>query len=349
MSGRPVRVLVVDDSALIRKLMTEILDADPGIEVVGTASDPFIARERIKQLLPDVLTLDVEMPRMDGLTFLGNLMRLRPMPVVMVSTLTVAGAQVTLDALALGAVDFVAKPQLDVARGLGDYAAQLIAKVKQAAHARVTSQRPSRPPAPSEYNGPVGYRTTDRLIAIGASAGGTEAIREVLERMPADAPATVIAQHIPGAFSGAFAERLNKHSRMTVLEVREDQPLLVGHAYVATGGRHLRVVRSGARWHAQLSDDDPVRGHRPSVDVLFESVARHAGPNASAALLTGMGDDGARGLLGLRHAGAFTLAQDKATSVVWGMPGAAVALGAAEEVLPLEEVANRLLSTSIRG
>ena len=351
MSGKPVRVLVVDDSALIRKLMTEILAADPGIEVVGTASDPFIARERIKQLAPDVLTLDVEMPRMDGLTFLGNLMRLRPMPVVMVSTLTVAGAQVTLDALALGAVDFVAKPQLDVARGLGDYAAQLIAKVKQAAHARVTTQR--RPAAPSngpaEYAGPVGYRTTDRLIAIGASAGGTEAIREVLSRMPADAPATVIAQHIPGAFSGAFAERLNKHSRMTVLEVREDQPLLVGHVYVATGGRHLRVVRSGARWHAQLGDEDPVRGHRPSVDVLFESVARHAGKNASAALLTGMGDDGARGLLALRRAGASTVAQDKATSVVWGMPGAAVALGAAEDVQPLEEIANRLLSTSIRS
>jgi len=346
MAGKPVRVLVVDDSALIRKLMTEILDADPGIEVVGTASDPFIARDRIKQLSPDVLTLDVEMPRMDGLTFLSNLMRLRPMPVVMVSTLTVAGAQVTLDALALGAVDFVAKPQLDVARGLGDYAAVLVAKIKQAAHARVTCRRPMPVPT-GEYTGPVGYRTTDRLIAIGASAGGTEAIREVLSRMPADAPATVITQHIPGSFSGPFAERLNKHSRMTVVEAREDQPLLVGHAYVAPGGRHLKVVRSGARWHAQLGDDDPVRGHRPSVDVLFESVARHAGANASAALLTGMGDDGARGLLGLRKAGARTCAQDKATSVVWGMPGAAVALGAAEEVLPLEHIANRLLATSI--
>jgi len=344
MVGKPVRVLVVDDSALVRKLMSEILDADPGIEVVGTASDPFIARDRIKQLSPDVLTLDVEMPRMDGLTFLSNLMRLRPMPVVMVSTLTLAGAQVTLDALALGAVDFVAKPRLDVARGLGEYAAVLVAKVKQAAHARVSCRRPA-PAPPGEYTGPVGYRTTDRLIAIGASAGGTEAIREVLSRMPADAPATVIAQHIPGAFSGPFAERLNRHSRMTVLEAREDQPLLVGHAYVAPGGRHLKVVRSGARWHAQLGDEDPVRGHRPSVDVLFESVARHAGANASAALLTGMGDDGARGLLGLRKSGARTCAQDKATSVVWGMPGAAVALGAAQEVLPLERIADRLLAT----
>jgi two-component system chemotaxis response regulator CheB len=262
-----------------------------------------------------------------------------------VSTLTIAGAQVTLDALALGAVDFVAKPQLDVARGLGDYAAVLVAKVKQAAHARVSCRQPLAASA-SEYTGPVGYRTTDRLIAIGASAGGTEAIREVLARMPADAPATVITQHIPGAFSGPFAERLNKYSRMTVVEAREDQPLLVGHAYIAPGGRHLKVVRSGARWHAQLSDEDPVRGHRPSVDVLFDSVARHAGANASAALLTGMGDDGARGLLGLRKSGASTCAQDKATSVVWGMPGAAVALGAAEEVLPLEHIANRLLATN---
>jgi two-component system, chemotaxis family, protein-glutamate methylesterase/glutaminase len=342
MTGRPVRVLVIDDSALIRKLMTELLDADPGIEVVGAAADPFIARERIKQLAPDVLTLDVEMPRMDGLTFLRNLMRLRPMPVVMVSTLTAAGAQVTLDALALGAVDFVAKPSIDVARGLTDYAAMLVAKVKQAANARVA--RMAQVQAPAVHDGPLGYRTTDRLIAIGASAGGTEAIREVLVRMPADAPAIVIAQHIPAAFSGAFAERLNHHSRMTVIEAGHDQPLLVGHAYVAPGGRHLRVVRSGARWHGCLCDDDPVRGHRPSVDALFESVAAHAGANASAALLTGMGDDGARGLLSLRRAGACTMVQDKASSVVWGMPGTAVALGAARDAWPLEQIAQRLLA-----
>ena len=343
MAARPVRVLVVDDSALVRQLMSELLGADPGIEVVGTASDPYIARERIKQLSPDVLTLDVEMPRMDGLTFLRNLMRLRPMPVVMVSTLTQAGAQVTLDALELGAVDYVAKPTLDIARGLADYAGVLTAKVRQAARARVS--RIATPATAQEYAGPIGYRTTDRLLAIGASAGGTQAIREVLDRMPADAPATVIAQHIPAAFSGAFAERLNKHSRMTVMEARDGQPLLNGHAYVAPGGRHLRVVRSGARWVAALGDDAPVRGHRPSVDVLFESVAAHAGANACAALLTGMGDDGARGLLALRKAGASTCAQDEATSVVWGMPGAAVALNAAQEVLPLQQVAHRLLET----
>ncbi len=341
--ARRIKVLVVDDSALVRQLMTQLLEEDPGIEVVGAAADPYIARDKIKQLDPDVLTLDVEMPRMDGLTFLRNLMRLRPMPVVMVSTLTERGAQVTLDALSLGAVDFIAKPKLDVARGLSEYAGVLIEKVKQAAKARVVAFAPERggdaPAAPA-----VAYRTTHRLLAIGASTGGTEAIREVLAQMPADAPATVIAQHIPGAFSAPFAERLDRHSRMTVLHVERDQELLPGHAYVAPGGRHLRVYRSGARWHCRLGDDDPVRRHRPSVDALFESVAEHVGSNASAALLTGMGDDGARGLLALRKAGAATLAQDEASSVVWGMPGAAVALGAAQETVPLSLVAQRLLA-----
>ncbi len=339
---RPIRVLVVDDSALIRQLMTQLLDADPGIEVVGSAADPYIAREKIKQLKPDVLTLDIEMPRMDGLTFLRNLMRLRPMPVVMVSTLTEHGAQVTLEALALGAVDFVAKPKLDVARGLTSYSGQLLEKVKSAARARIVAAPREAPPSIESMA--VAYRTTHRLLAIGASTGGTEAIREVLSQMPPDAPATVIAQHIPGAFSGAFAERLDKHSRMTVVHVERDQPLLAGHAYVAPGGRHLRVLRSGARWHCRLDDDEPVRRHRPSVDALFESVAQHAGANASAALLTGMGDDGARGLLALRKAGAATLVQDQASSVVWGMPGAAVALGAAQDVVPLTQVAHRLLA-----
>ena len=346
MARRPVRVLVVDDSALVRALMTELLGADPGIEVVGTASDPYIAREKIKQLAPDVLTLDIEMPRMDGLTFLRNLMRLRPMPVLMVSSLTESGAKVTLEALALGAVDFVAKPRIDIARGLAEYGSVLVEKVKHAAQARVARIAP----APVTHcEGPIGYRTTERLLAIGASTGGTEAIREVLEQMPADAPATVIVQHIPAAFSGAFAERLDRHSRMTVMEACDRQQLLAGHAYVAPGGRHLRVVRSGARWLCRLGEDDPVRRHRPSVDVLFQSVAEHAGRNASAALLTGMGDDGAAGLLAMRRAGAHTIAQDEASSVVWGMPGAAVANGAAEDVVPLEHVAQRLLAASRGG
>lgn len=346
MVARPVRVLVVDDSALVRALMSELLGADPDIEVVGTASDPYIAREKIKQLAPDVLTLDIEMPRMDGLTFLRNVMRLRPMPVLMVSSLTESGAAVTLEALALGAVDFIAKPRIDVARGLVDYAPMLVEKVKQAATARVSR---IAPPPSARYDGPIGYRTTERLLAIGASTGGTEAIREVLSQMPADAPATVIVQHIPAAFSAAFAERLDRHSRMTVIEAADQQPLLAGHAYLAPGGRHLRVVRSGARWLCRLGEDDPVRRHRPSVDVLFQSVAEHAGGNASAALLTGMGDDGAAGLLALRHSGARTIAQDEASSVVWGMPGAAVAKGAADEVVPLEQVAYRLLAGARDG
>jgi len=344
MATRPIRVLVIDDSALIRQLMTQLLGAVDGIEVVGSAADPYIAREKIKQLNPDVLTLDVEMPRMDGLTFLRNLMRLRPMPVVMVSSLTRSGAQVTLDALALGAVDFVAKPALDVARGMAGYAGELVEKLTQAAQAHVVPFEFA--PASAQYDGPIGYLTTDRVLAIGASIGGTEAIREVLSRMPADAPATVVVQHIPAAFSGPFAERLNRHSRMTVLEAIDQQPLLPGHAYVAPGGRHMRVVRDGARWRCRLDDDAPVRRHRPSVDVLFESIAAHAGANASAVLLTGMGDDGARGLLALRNAGATTFAQDRASSVVWGMPGAAVAIGAAADVLPLDRVADRLLASA---
>lgn len=344
MATRPVRVLVVDDSALIRQLMTELLAADPGIEVVGTAADPYIARDKIKRLSPDVLTLDIEMPRMDGLTFLRNLMRLRPMPVLMVSTLTTSGAQSTLDALALGAVDFIAKPAFDMERGFDDFAAVLVEKVKQAAHARVA--RSADLPVDAHDDPPLSCLATDCLLALGASVGGTEAIGQILARMPAHAPAIVIAQHIPAAFSGPFAERLNRHSRMAVLEAYDDQPLLAGHAYVAPGGRHLRIVRKGTRWHGRLGDDDPVRRHRPSVDVLFESVAAHAGKNARAALLTGMGDDGARGLLAMRQAGARTFAQDAASSVVWGMPGAAVALGAVDEVLPLAQIAQRLLAST---
>ena len=342
-----VRVLIVDDSALVRQVLSEILSQDPGIEVVGTASDPLIARDKIKQLEPDVLTLDVEMPRMDGLTFLQNLMRLRPMPVVMVSSLTEAGAQVTLDALALGAVDFVTKPKLDVERGLNHYASELCERVRNAARARVARLLPTAAAPPQAT--PIKYRTTDRLIAIGASTGGTEAIRAILELMPADAPATVITQHIPAAFSRPFAERLDRHSKMTVVQAEDDMPLLAGHAYVAPGGLHLRVQRSGARWRCRLGEDDPVRRHRPGVDALFESVAQAAGANASAALRTGMGDDGARGLLALRKAGAATMVQDEASSVVWGMPGAAYTLGAAQQVLPLAEIASALLASTNSG
>lgn len=335
-----IRILIVDDSALVRQVLTEILSAEPDFEVVGAAADPFQAREQIKALRPDVLTLDVEMPRMDGLTFLENLMRLYPLPVVMVSSLTERGAEVTLDALALGAVDFVTKPKMDVARGLREYGRELADKVRMASKVRVSARRAQAPVAPIARR----FRTTDRLIALGASTGGTEAIREVLERMPADSPAMVIVQHIPAAFSGPFAARMNRLSAMAVCEARDGQPIVPGHAYIAPGDRHLRVVSDGARWVCRLDDGPAVNRHRPSVDVLFRAVAKHAGRNAVGAVLTGMGDDGARGLLEMRQAGAATVAQDEKTSIVWGMPGAAVKLGAAQEVLPLGAIAERLLA-----
>lgn len=338
---------------MVRQLLTEILDADPDIEVVGSASDPYVARDKIKRLHPDVLTLDVEMPRMDGLMFLHNLMRLHPLPVVMISSLTQRGADTTLQALALGAVDFVSKPTLDVQRGLRAFSEEITAKVKMAARARVCvpaapraaaapaagATAPALPAAPAPR-----FRTTDRLIAIGASAGGTEALRVVMEMMPADAPAIVITQHLPATFSTAFAERLDRHSAMAVREATDGEAILPGHAYIPAGGKHLRVVGDGARWRCRIDDGPAVNRHKPAVDVLFHSVAQTAGPNAIGAILTGMGDDGARGLLALRQAGARTLIQDEASSVVWGMPGAAHRLGAAEEVVPLPKVAARLLA-----
>ncbi|MBD7953146.1 chemotaxis response regulator protein-glutamate methylesterase [Stenotrophomonas sp. Sa5BUN4] len=351
---QPCRVLIVDDSAVVRQILSEILASDPGIEVVGTAADPLLAREKIKRLAPDVITLDVEMPRMDGLAFLENLMRLHPLPVVMISSLTERGADTTLQALALGAVDFVSKPKLDVTRGLQGYADEIIEKVKTAARSRVralvrasvapkvTLASPGGASAPR----PSQFRTTDRLIAIGASAGGTEALRVVLEGLPADAPAVVITQHLPATFSTAFAERLDRHSAMAVREAGDGEAVLPGHAYLPPGGKHLRVIRDGARWRCRIDDGPPVNRHKPAVDVLFQSVAQSAGANAIGVILTGMGDDGARGLLQLRQAGAPTLVQDEATSVVWGMPGAAFKLGAAEEQLPLEKIAERLLALS---
>ncbi len=345
----PCRVLIVDDSALVRQVLSELLAADPGVEVVGTAADPLLAREKIKRLNPDVLTLDVEMPRMDGLAFLENLMRLHPMPVVMVSSLTERGADTTLQALALGAVDFVAKPKLDIARGLDAYAEEIRSKVKMAARSRVRASvgasRPLQPQAGKPVkSASIGFRTTDRLIAIGASAGGTEALRVVLEGMPADAPAVVLTQHLPASFSSAFAERLNRHSAMSVREATDGEAILPGHAYLPAGGRHLRIIRDGARWRCRVDETAPVNLHKPAVDVLFRSVAQNAGSNAIGAILTGMGEDGARGLLEMRQAGAQTLVQDEATSVVWGMPGAAFKLGAADEQLPLEKISERLLA-----
>jgi two-component system chemotaxis response regulator CheB len=335
----PIRVLIVDDSALVRSLLTRILGEDPALQVVGAAPDAFVARDRIKALNPHVLTLDVEMPRMDGLQFLRNLMRLRPMPVVMCSSLTQRGADVTLAALELGAIDFVAKPKVDVAHALEAYAAELIEKVKVAAVSRVRALPAGPAPVTRAASQGLHFRTTDQIVAIGASTGGTEAIREVLSRLPADAPGVVISQHIPRAFSAQFAARMNACSALAVHEAEDRQHILPGHAYIAPGDRHLLVERDGARYRCRLSDAPPVNRHRPSVDVMLESVAQSAGANAVGVILTGMGSDGARGLKHMQQRGARTLGQDEKSSVVWGMPGAAVALDAVDELLPIEEVA----------
>jgi two-component system, chemotaxis family, protein-glutamate methylesterase/glutaminase len=350
-----IKVLVVDDSALVRKLLSVMLDRAAGIEVVGTANDPYAAREKIKRLNPDVITLDVEMPRMDGLTFLENLMRLRPMPVVMVSSLTQHGADVTLRSLELGAIDYVAKPRIDIAGTLSDYEDELVAKVRAAATARIvprftprtrrtTDERHSTSAVLPAMKMQSLLRTSERIVAVGASTGGTEAIRELLSEMPPDGPAMVISQHIPAAFSKSFAERMNRLSAMAVCEAQDGQQILPGHVYIAPGDRHLVIERNGARYLCRLSDGPPVNRHRPSVDVMFRSVAQHVGPNAVGVLLTGMGDDGARGLKEMMERGAGTIAQDEASSVVWGMPGTAVRMGAALHVLPLQHIAVQVLN-----
>lgn len=359
---KKIRVLVVDDSALIRELLTRMLSRDPAIEVVGCAPDPHVAREKIKALNPDVLTLDVEMPRMDGLTFLEKLMRLHPMPVVMVSSLTAQSAEVTLRALELGAVDFIQKPKIDIAASFEVYAEDIAEKVKLAARTKVeclVSTPASALAVAPKHNAdaileksrrPAKSRATvQTLIAIGASTGGTEAVKAILVAMPADSPAIVVAQHIPEAFSGTFARRMDQYAQMRVCEAKDGQEILTGHVYIAPGSHHLLVERSGsARFLCRLSDGPPVNRHRPSVDVLFRSMAQTVGERGIGILLTGMGDDGAQGLKEMRDAGSYTIAQDEQTSVVWGMPGAAVKLDAVCDVLPLERIARKALAESTR-
>lgn len=357
-----IRVIIVDDSALIRQMMTEMLASDPQIEVVATAQDPYIAREKIKKLKPDVITLDVEMPRMDGLTFLGNLMRLHPIPVVMVSSLTEKGADTTLRALEMGAIDFVSKPKIDLANDFQNYADEIIEKVKAAASANVSyiekrvrmsiddlverriDPKLSADAVVRKSTGKKRFKTTGKIVAIGASTGGTEAIREILSVLPADAPGIVISQHIPEGFSTAFARRMDENSAMVVYEARDGQQILPGHVYIAPGNQHLMVVRNGAQYNVRLSDGPPVNRHRPSVDVMFRTVAENVGPNAIGAILTGMGADGALGMKEMHENGARTMAQDERSSVVWGMPGEAVKAGGVDKVLPLSKIAQQILT-----
>lgn len=354
-----ITVLVVDDSALVRKLLSEILNSDPDIEVVGTAIDPYQAREKIKKLNPDVLTLDVEMPRMDGVSFLRNLMRLRPMPVVMVSTLTHAGAQVTLDALELGAVDFVAKPQVDLSNSLADYADELIEKVKAAAEVDAYKLAPSLDGSasnnvPNKHTADVVLpkKTTNlasnysqKLVAIGASTGGTEALKKVLVNLPADTPPVVVVQHIPASFSEAFTQRLNTLCEMEVCEAQQGLEILPGHVYIGAGDKHVLVRRQDDKLFCEINDGPEVCRHKPSVDVLFRSVAQSVGSNAVGVMMTGMGDDGARGMLEMKEAGAFNFVQDEQSCVVWGMPRQAINVGAAEIQVPLDKIADKILES----
>ncbi len=346
-----IRVVVVDDSALVRGLLAEIIDRQPDMCCVGAAADPLVAREMIRNLNLDVITLDVEMPRMDGLDFLQRLMRLRPMPVVMVSTLTERGADVTLKALELGAVDFVSKPKIGVADGLRQLGADITEKVRTAAQAHVHRLLTPPPAAAGQPAAParpvtvasLGRLSTEKIIFIGASTGGTEATREVLVNLPADCPAVMITQHMPPGFTKSYAARLNGLSKIRVAEAVDGERVLPGHAYIAPGGHHMSVERSGANYVARVQVGEPVNRHMPSVEVLFDSAARVVGRNALGVMLTGMGADGARAMKTMRDAGSFNLVQDEASCVVFGMPREAIAHGAAHEVLPLRQMAPRLV------
>ena len=337
-----IKVLIIDDSALVRSLMTAIIDSQPDMHAVGAAPNPLVAREMIRALDPDVLTLDVEMPKMDGIEFLDRLMRLRPMPVLMVSSLTERGAEVTMKALELGAVDFVTKPRIGIAEGLSGSAGDIADKIRIAARARVRRKAPPGADAPRKPIERSGYSGTEKLILVGSSTGGTEALREMLLDFPPDCPGTLITQHMPAGFTKSFADRLDSLCRISVKEAEHGERVLPGHAYIAPGDRHLSVSRSGANYVTQLSDEPPVNRHRPSVEVLFRSGARCVGANAFGIMLTGMGKDGAQAMLELRQSGAWNIAQDEASCVVFGMPREAIALGAVQEVLPLGEIAGQV-------
>jgi two-component system chemotaxis response regulator CheB len=338
----PSKVLIVDDSSLMRQLLTEILSSDPELEVIGTAGDPFIAREKIKALNPDVLTLDIEMPRMDGLTFLEKLMRGHPMPVVMISSLTERGAETTLRALSLGAIDYVSKPKLDVSSGTIEQTSEIIAKVKAAAKVKVRGVN-TPVTVPVELAAGCHFSATHKVVAIGSSTGGTEALKELLSPLPADFPGLVMVQHMPEAFTRPFAERLNSLCRIRVQEAKDGDRILPGPALLAPGGHQMQVVRRGMEYAVRVYRGERVNRHLPSVDVLFSSCAKQLGKNAVGVLLTGMGADGAKGMLEMKEAHAFTIAQDEATCVVFGMPREAILLGAVDQVLALGRIPAALL------
>lgn len=345
MAGK-IKVLIVDDSAVVRAVLSEILNESDDIEVVGVAADPIFARNKIESLKPDVITLDVEMPRMDGLTFLDELMRTSPLPVVMISSLTQKACNSTLRALELGAVDYVAKPSLEISSGIMELASEIVAKVRIAARARLrkAALHPADAPAVQKPSLDTSrMATTDKLIAIGASTGGTQAINEVVLALPESVPGILVVQHMPPMFTKSFAQRLNELARVTVKEAEHGDRVLRGTVYIAPGGRHMAIRRNGAMYQIELSDGPSVNYVKPAVDVLFRSVAHYVGKNAVGVILTGMGEDGARGLKEMRDFGALTLAQDEASCVVFGMPRKAIEIGAALRILPLQQVARTIV------
>ncbi len=355
--SRKIRVMIVDDSALVRQALSDILDSDPEIQVMGTASDPFVAAKKMESDVPDVITLDIEMPRMDGLTFLRKIMTQHPIPVIICSSLTEKNSELTLQAMDAGAMEIITKPRLGTKKFFEESRVRIVDAVKAAYQADLSTKRSKLPQKPRQIEprlnadavipGPARgremFQTTDRVVVVGASTGGTEALRVFLESMPADAPGIVIVQHMPEHFTRAFAQRLDTSCVINVKEAADNDPVLRGRALIAQGNRHLLLKRSGARYYVQIKDGPLVSRHRPSVDVLFRSAARYAGKNAVGVIMTGMGDDGASGMKEMHDAGAFTLGQNEASCVVYGMPQEARKLGAVDEELPLDKLAPQVL------